>query len=81
MACLSRGETVITDRLHGHILAMLLGIPHVLLDDRHGKLSSFHERWTSDVDGIHFAASPDEALAAAGQLAAVASRRGGSARP
>ena len=31
---------VVTDRLHGHILSVLLDIPHVLLDNADQKLSS-----------------------------------------
>jgi len=42
---LSRGSVVVTDRLHAHILCMLLGIPHVVLDNNYGKLSSFTTTW------------------------------------
>lgn len=66
---LGRGEVVITDRLHGHILSMLLGIPHVILDNSYGKLSSFHKAWTCGVDGVQFARSADEAIAMASELA------------
>lgn len=62
MALLSAGDVIITDRLHGHILALLLGIPHVLLDDANGKLSSFHETWTYDVSGVRLARDAVEAL-------------------
>jgi exopolysaccharide biosynthesis predicted pyruvyltransferase EpsI len=40
------GKVVITDRLHGHILSLLMGIPHVVLDNNYGKVSSFYETWT-----------------------------------
>jgi pyruvyl transferase EpsO len=43
---LGAGRTVITDRLHGHILCLLLGIEHFLLDNTYGKLSSFYQTWT-----------------------------------
>ncbi|PVD31816.1 hypothetical protein C0Q70_07234 [Pomacea canaliculata] len=33
LSFLQRGRVVITDRLHGHILSVLLGIPHVLIDN------------------------------------------------
>jgi exopolysaccharide biosynthesis predicted pyruvyltransferase EpsI len=46
LRALSQGRVVVTDRLHGHILSLLLGIPHVLLDSRHGKLRTFYETWT-----------------------------------
>ncbi len=51
---LSRGEAVVTDRLHGHILCLLLAIPHVVVPDRFGKVASFHATWgtgTPIVDG------------------------------
>jgi exopolysaccharide biosynthesis predicted pyruvyltransferase EpsI len=41
------GEVLVTDRLHGHILALLAGVPHVLLDNSYGKLSTFHAAWTA----------------------------------
>jgi len=66
---LSGGEVVITDRLHGHILALLLGIPNVILDNSYGKLSSFHEAWTAAADDVHFAASPADALRIATAIA------------
>ena len=66
---LSAARVVVTDRLHGHILSMLLGKPHVILDNSYGKLSSFHEKWTTGVDGVHFARTTDEALELAMELA------------
>jgi exopolysaccharide biosynthesis predicted pyruvyltransferase EpsI len=38
---LSSGHGVVTDRLHAHVLSLLLGVPHVVLHDRHGKVRSF----------------------------------------
>ncbi len=58
---LSTAEVVVTDRLHGHILCLLLGIPHVLLDTRHGKLSAFHRTWTRDIPGVEFARDWEDA--------------------
>jgi pyruvyl transferase EpsO len=43
---LGRGRTVVTDRLHAHILCLLMSIPHVLLDNSYGKLSAFYNTWT-----------------------------------
>ncbi|CAN5784480.1 polysaccharide pyruvyl transferase family protein [soil metagenome] len=62
---LSSGRAVITDRLHGHILSLLLGLPHVLLDDSYGKLSGFHQTWTAECTLGHWADSPQEALSLA----------------
>ena len=42
---LARGEVVVTDRLHGHILANLLGIPHVVLDNDYGKIAAYLDAW------------------------------------
>jgi pyruvyl transferase EpsO len=62
MRLLSRGRAVVTDRLHGHILSLLLGIPHVLLDNSYGKLRRFYETWTRECPLVHWATSPREAL-------------------
>lgn len=59
---LSRGRVVVTDRLHGHILSVLLGIPHVLLDTKQGKISSFVETWTAHCSLTSWASSPSHAV-------------------
>lgn len=65
---LSRGRTVVTDRLHGHILCLMMEIPHVVVDNSYGKLTSFIDRWTSAASGVAVASSIPEALElAAGQ--------------
>ena len=66
---LSRGRVVIADRLHGHILSLLMGIPHVLLDDNYGKLKSFYETWTAASGLAVWADSAAAALAVATSLA------------
>lgn len=66
---LSCGSVVITDRLHGHIMCLLLGIPHVLMDTRYGKIRAFYQTWTSASDITHWAESSEEALALAQHLA------------
>jgi pyruvyl transferase EpsO len=65
---LSQGEVVVTDRLHGHILCLLLGIPHVLVDDRYGKVSTFFDCWTSELRSARFAHDPGEAAELADEL-------------
>jgi len=40
---------VITTRLHGHILCVLMGIPHVVIPNSYHKITSFHETWTNRV--------------------------------
>jgi pyruvyl transferase EpsO len=61
-AVLGRGRAVVTDRLHGHILAVLLGIPHVVLDNSSGKVRSFFQTWTREVGLAAWADSAPEAL-------------------
>jgi pyruvyl transferase EpsO len=39
-------ERIITDRLHGHILACLMDKPNVSLDNNYGKNSSYVAAWT-----------------------------------
>lgn len=58
---LSRGEMVLTDRLHAHILSILLGKPHIALDNSYRKIGNFSDAWTR---GAAFASAPslDEAV-------------------
>ncbi len=60
---LSKGRTVITDRLHGHILCTLLNIPHVVIDNSYGKISGFASAWGTFSEDRYFAQSIDEAIA------------------
>lgn len=53
---LAQGGFVITDRLHAHILSLLLDKPHVVLDNHYGKISTFIEAWT---DGGRFDTAGD----------------------
>jgi exopolysaccharide biosynthesis predicted pyruvyltransferase EpsI len=46
IAMLSRGQVVVTDRLHGHILSCLLGIPNYVFNSIDGKVAAFHTAWT-----------------------------------
>ena len=65
---LSTGRTVITDRLHGHILSLLLGIPHVVLDNSYGKVKGVYDAWTQSAALAQWADSLPEALDLARQL-------------
>lgn len=60
---LSRGEVVVTDRLHAHILCVLVGVPHVLLNDRNSKVGRFHHTWTTGARGVRTASSLADARA------------------
>ena len=74
LAALASGRQVVTDRLHGHILCLLLGIPHVALDNSYGKVSAYHRTWTSAVETGAFAPDADAAAAALAGLERVAGR-------
>lgn len=67
---LSRGRVVITDRLHAHIMATLLDIPNVALDNSYGKVGGFIEAWTKPYVGLRRATTIDEALTAGRALLA-----------
>lgn len=73
-ALLSRGRVVVTDRLHAHILATLLGIPHVVLDNHYGKIGRFMAEWTADEPRVRRATSVDEAARLALELLEAAPR-------
>ncbi|MDP1658938.1 MAG: polysaccharide pyruvyl transferase family protein [Methylotenera sp.] len=62
---LKRGRVVISDRLHVHILSILLNKPHVLIDNNYGKLGNFHQAWTTHYRGVKFVCDLEAALDAA----------------
>lgn len=45
IAQLSAARFILTDRLHVHIIADLLGIPHLVLDNSYGKISNYINAW------------------------------------
>jgi pyruvyl transferase EpsO len=62
---IAEGRVLVTDRLHAHILACLIGRPNVVVDNSYGKVSAFLERWTSGSPLVRSAASHEEGLAMA----------------
>lgn len=76
---LCRGRVVVTDRLHGHVLCLLLGIPHVVLDNSYGKVQSFIAAWSEGNPLVHRASSAAEAVAKALALLPTETRGGGLA--
>jgi pyruvyl transferase EpsO len=48
MKTFSNHGHVITDRLHGHILACLMDIPNTVVDNSYGKNSTYMREWTID---------------------------------
>jgi exopolysaccharide biosynthesis predicted pyruvyltransferase EpsI len=63
IACrtVSAGRVLVTDRLHGHVLALLLGIPNVCLDNRDGKVRQLCDTWTAGHPLVGWANSLPEA--------------------
>ncbi len=49
---------VITNRMHCHILACLLGVPSVLLENSYGKCSAYFEAWHAELPFTRFEATP-----------------------
>jgi exopolysaccharide biosynthesis predicted pyruvyltransferase EpsI len=66
---LRRGKVVVTDRLHGHILCLMMGVPDLLLDNVYGKVRRFYDTWTSGCGLARWADSPADALAQAVAMA------------
>ena len=65
---LQRGRVVITDRLHGYIMSILLDIPTVIIDNRIKKLSHYRNTWTKGLPKVVMARGPTDALSKAKQL-------------
>ena len=74
LATVSRAAVVVTDRLHGHLLCLLAGTPHVLLDDATGKVSAYHEAWSRGTPGVVLARDAADALRAARAMLAQVAR-------
>lgn len=60
VSLLGQGKVVVTDRLHAHILCMLMRTPHVLIDNNYGKISEFYKTWTYESPITWRAESLDE---------------------
>lgn len=62
VALLGSAKAVVTDRLHGHIMSTLMGLPHAVLDNSYGKTSNFSAAWATFAGNSHLVASLDEAV-------------------
>lgn len=67
---LTQGRVVLTDRLHAHVLCVLLGQPHVVLGDSQGKIRAFYQTFSHRLSPAPWADSPAEAFAAADAMLA-----------
>ena len=65
---LCAGTVLVTDRLHAHILAVLLNWPHVYLDNCYDKIDRFASAWGTPSPIARRARSEAEAVAIAGEL-------------
>jgi pyruvyl transferase EpsO len=55
----------IVDRLHAHVMATLLGVPHIILDNDHRKVGGVYDAVTHRFSSGRYVNSLDEARAAA----------------
>ncbi|HET8634555.1 MAG TPA: polysaccharide pyruvyl transferase family protein [Gemmatimonadales bacterium] len=60
---LSRARAIVTDRLHVHIVSLLLGRPHAVLDNSYGKVRNFVNAFTGGSDLTYLATSLDDGIA------------------
>lgn len=56
---------IVTDRLHAHVLAALMNIPHVVFDNSYGKVKSIFEDYTGTFDAAYYASDETEAISIA----------------
>jgi pyruvyl transferase EpsO len=59
---LSKGGVIITDRLHVHIVSLLMGIPHAVLDNSYGKVTRFMNAFSGGTSLTHRSSSLQDAL-------------------
>jgi pyruvyl transferase EpsO len=59
---LARARVVVTDRLHVHIISLLMGKPHAVLDNSYGKIARFMATFTGNNDLTYAATSLDDAF-------------------
>lgn len=63
-----RGRVLVTDRLHGHVAASLMGVPNVALNNIDGKVETLIDEWTRPLSTTFFARTPSEAVVHVGNL-------------
>jgi len=76
---LTRGRVTITNRLHAHLLCLLLGQPHVVCNVDNGKIFAYRDTWgAAGADGppVRYASCPEEAVTLAAELLAAVTPAG-----
>lgn len=68
MRMISRGKVLITDRLHAHVLATLMGVPNIVLDNNYKKISAVFEEYSGGFTTANYAADISAAETMARQL-------------
>ena len=66
---LAAGERVVTDRLHAHILSLLMDIPHAVADTRSNKVHGYIETWTASSSLVRMVPSLVQGLEETGSYA------------
>ncbi|RMF26487.1 MAG: polysaccharide polymerase [Cyanobacteria bacterium J083] len=59
---------IITNRLHGHILCLILGIPHVFLANSYHKNESFYQTWTYQIPFCRFVKEAEQIMPSVQEL-------------
>lgn len=60
---IGRARALVTDRLHVHIVSLLLGRPHAVLDNSYGKINRFMQAFPGGMDLTYRASSLADAVA------------------
>jgi exopolysaccharide biosynthesis predicted pyruvyltransferase EpsI len=61
-------RVLVTNKLHGHLVATLLGKPHVVMDNSYGKVGAALDTWTGELAGVHVARDGAEAMELANKI-------------
>lgn len=56
---LSRGEHIVTDRLHVHLISSLMGRRHIVLDNSYGKIGRYIDAWGKDAGTVQVTSLAD----------------------
>ena len=55
---ISQYNKIVSNRLHGAILSILLGKDVVIVDNSYGKNSQYYNTWLKNIDSISISSSP-----------------------